>query len=511
MASGMKRILLWGATGSAGLCLLVTYLYSWFLAVSAPLSIQYEGYCLWAAVELARGHNIYDAASLTSAPFHVILYSPGYFLLTAPMQYLLGPNYWTMRVASMISFIVSIVVCYRIYRSSVSSRWPAVIAMISLASFLPFWSWSMLARVDMFSVALSMVALELFLHERKRVDALELAGLSFDSLRRIAVAYLPSLVFCVLATYTKQPSALMAIVIVLFLFLRRRFLQGFVYGAVFTLMCGVILLFLQVITGGGFIAHMTFASKLPFTFELLWKHLVWIGADWGKFIAFVPLFIVWVFREKDSKRRARVLLPALLAASTAPILIYALGIMYSSTNHLFFVVIGLSWMMAIFAESAPILAVCLITPMILLSNLIMVDLIKDLHHKVTLMPEVLAQVRDWPVKGKVIFVEDPALAVFSENETYFVDVAGFIQVWSRDNRPIDDIVSFIERREAPLVVVNKKDLECKDEDPYFWNQEFRDALLRNYDRKGELLGNAQTQILFLPKSTTPKNSEDISR
>src|SRR5690606_34992363 len=152
---------------------------------------------------------------------------PGYFLLTAPLQYLLGPNYWTMRVASMISFIVSIVVCYRIYRSSVSSRWPAAIALISLVSFLPCWSWSMLARVDMFSVALSMVALELFLHERKRVDALELVGLSFDSLRRIAVAYLPSLVFCVLATYTKQPSALMAIVIVLFLFLRRRFLQGF--------------------------------------------------------------------------------------------------------------------------------------------------------------------------------------------------------------------------------------------------------------------------------------------
>ncbi len=503
MASGngegvkLNTKVLWGLTFLAAAAVAYLYLVSWHLALNAPLSLEYEGPCLSACMELARGHNVYDAERLTSRPWEVIIYTPLYFCFGALFQFN-GPSYWGLRLVSMLSLCATLFFSYRLFRASKLERLSVGIAVIALASFLPMWSWSWKGRVDMFSLALSVAALDFFVRafqKRLAEPASTEAMFAPKELFKLVLLYLPATIFSTAALYTKQPSLFIAIVLVLFLLYRRKFADAIAFAGATGILIALVFVVLQLVTDGGFLAHMVFTSKMRFSWEFLVKHLLWFGADWLKIVSAPVLLAVWFFRKGD---KSEVILPVILCIITGVFTLYSLGTIYATVNHAFITLIGLVWLIAIALDRMPVIGAALVFPSILVSGCVMQQLNGRLAETVAQMPNTIERLKQLNLQGQTLFVEDPALAFVTSSTPLFVDVATFLQVWSRQNRPLTELTSALNKKEFAAVIINEKDSD--GETPrYFWTDEVRDAILRNYKRtEGKVIGNGETQILFLP-------------
>lgn len=538
----MRKLLwIWIVLAAAGLALV--YLASWLVALTSVKSLEYEGPCLWAAMELARGHNIYDAQRLTTPPWCVMIYTPLYFVLSSAFQH--GtPDYMPMRAISMVSLIVTVVYFWRLLRLFYKDKLIVSTAVLAFASFNPLWTWSWKARVDMLSMAFSMMAIYYFATAFNKLKSQE----SSSGLMTILI-YLPSALLSVAAIYTKQPSIVVPAVVCLFLLIKKRTFDLLIYVALCLVSGGPILAFLQVLTDGGFWAHMTFGSKMPFSVFDLEKHLSWIGADWPKLWLVGLLAIPWLIGVKRSKAllgsevdetdlrgsgvdksesvadksesvvdksesvvdksalQARsgddVVFALLLTAISGALTVYTLGTMYANLNHGLIFLIGCAWLVAIFLPTLPRLGPVLVLSSVVLSTVVMVTRlpalqnIKDSMGKYPIAPAQRFESRP-QIENEKILVEDPQWGWELGAISWFVDPATFLQVWARDGRPLDDLIKTIEEQKFALVIINKPDSEGRYP-VYFWNEDVMRAIRNNYKKVAEVVGNGELQDVYAPK------------
>lgn len=517
----MRKLLwIWIVLAAAGLALV--YLASWLVALTSVKSLEYEGPCLWAAMELARGHNIYDVQRLTTPPWWVMIYTPLYFVLCSAFQH--GPpDYMPMRAISMVSLAVTVVFFWRLLRLFYKDKLIVSTAVLTFASFIPLWSWSWKARVDMLSMAFSMMAIYYFATAFNKLKSNE----SSTGLMTI-VAYLPSALLSVAAIYTKQPSIVVPAVVCLFLLIKKRTFDLLIYMALCLVSGGPILAFLQVLTDGGFWAHMTFGSKMPFSVFDLEKHFSWIGADWPKLWLVGLLAIPWLIGVKRSKAllgsevdeaalrasgvdesvlQARpgddVVFALLLTAVSGVLTVYTLGTMYANLNHGLIFLIGCAWLVAIFLPALPRLGPVLMIASVILSTTIMgtklpvLQNLKDSMGKYPIGPAQPFESKP-QILNETILVEDPQWGWELGATSMFVDPATFLQVWARDGRSLDDLIKTIDEKKYALVIINKQDSEGRYP-IYFWNEDVMRAIRNNYKKVGDVVGNGELQDVYAPK------------
>lgn len=480
------------------------YLSGFFVALSSPFSIEYEGPCLWAANRLAHGLGIYDPQRLTQAPWEVIIYPPVYFLVSVPFLVFGGPSYWGLRLVSIIAFLVSLVSSYRLFSRTSESQLAVCIALLAFATFNPVLSWSLKGRVDMLSMAFSIVALDWFwstyenLEENK--DEKKVSG------TRLLFLYSPAILASVLSIYTKQPSVVVPLSIFLFLVAVKKLDQAIIFGFSSAALGGLIFLSVNHWTDGGFLAHMRFLSQMPFSVDDLTKHLSWIGADWAK-IALLPLVMGLFFMREKAGRE--LILPVLIAGTSGLITIYTLGTVYANVNHCLHFYWALCWLLSIFACAAPSLSGILVVVSSLVNACTMQMWLSTLTASAQKVSQSERVLRSVDLRNTTMFVEDPAIAIKAGATPLFVDVATFIQIWQENGKSMDDLKTDLRRRAYSAVVINKHDSQL-ERPPYFWDEDFVKAVTDNYRFAGPVVGNGEIQNLYIRKEDSGQSNEDSS-
>ena len=473
---------------SSWLC--VIYGIGWFKALEAPLAIEYEGPCLWAAYNLSLGNNIYPLENLTHEPFIAVIYAPVYFILATPFQKLFGMNLWSLRAISMASFIFTVYFLWKLFQRSSGSKLAASLGALSFASYVSIWSWSLKARVDMVSLAFSAWALDSFHAKSSKERA---------SIKDALKDYAPSIIAAVLATFSKQPSIIIPICLTLFLLFKRRFKDAIAYGGGFLLLSLIFFAIIQSMTQGGFSAQIQFASHFPFTVFDMLKHLNWIIFEWPKMIfaliVLLPLLII-------KKQRSEALIPSILFLVSGAITVYTLGTKYPNANHAFLFFVFCSWLTALICTRAAWLGFIVI-PICLLSTYIANSMLEPLETNIKKMPESTALLNDLKpsLAGKLILVEDPVIAMKLDAKPYFVDIATFFQVLHRNNSKMmaTDLIANATARKFAAIVINKKDADMLESDPYFWPPEAVRLLRQHYYKRAEIVANGEIHVLYLPK------------
>lgn len=471
--------------------LICVYGAGWLLAFQAPLAIEYEGPCLWAAYNLSLGNNIYPLENLTQEPFIAVIYAPVYFILAMPFQKLFGMNLWSLRVISMASFVLTVYFLWKLFQRSSGSRLAASLGALSFASYVSIWSWSLKARVDMTSLAFSAWALDSF-H----------ANLSKErtSIKDALKDYAPSIIAAVLATFSKQPSIIIPIVLTLYLCVKRKFNEAIAYGGGFIFLSSLLFAIIQTLTQGGFSAQIQFASHFPFTFMEMLEHLKWIIFEWPKMIfalvILLPLLCI-------KKQRSEAIIPSVLLVLTGVMTIYTLGTMYPNANHAFLFFVFGSWLTALICARFNWLGF-VVLPICLLSTYIANTMIQPLQKTVLAMPETTALLESLKpsLSGKLILTEDPVIAMKLDAKPYFVDIATFFQVWHNPSNPglgVTDLVVGPNAKKFAAIILNNTDAMMMDSDPYFWPPSAIRAIEKQYYKRAELVANGEIHVLYLPK------------
>lgn len=484
---------------------LTLYFVRFAVACLADLPIDYEGPTYWGVYLLAQGKNIYDSATLQSAPFMVTIYPPLYYALAAIFQPALGviSGLKMARLISMISLCASALVSYRIFILTGAERKKAWIACFAFLNFFALWIWSSYCRVDMLATALSLFALERFLQAEK--TAQEKRKLRLNML---------SIILCVASVFTKQSSFIVPASIICYLLLKKRFKQSAIWSLSCAGLFAGIFLFLQFATANGFIQHMQFASKMPFDWAMLGEHLAWIGFDWLKIlIILAAIFVLIIFGRhpqkdvEEGQEFFKLSLPFL--ALTAAFTLYTLGTQYPNTNHAILFYFVLCWIFcqvtSIFKEkfdnqpeqiySLTLIGACLsctgfmayLLPSMCEWPKQLNDELKTFESKRALPPNSL------------VFTEDPYLCLLSNTKPLFVDVSTFVQVWKnlKGDKWDADLLELIDKKKLSAVIINVHD-DSKEMPPYYWRENLVDAIHQKYNLKTGITGNRQRHNLYLP-------------
>lgn len=472
------------------------------MALLSPLSLEYEGPALWAALELARGHNIYDPQRLAQAPWAVTIYTPLYFILGAPFQ-LGGFNYPGLRLISMVADIASLFFFYKLASLYSRDKLNVAIGMVLFASYVAVWSGSLKARVDMFALAFSIAALYYVV---KRVgagavpDLAESVASSTEKKERskFAIAFermAPAFALTVAAIYAKLSSIMILPAVFLFLLLRKRYYELAAYTTGSIVASGLVLILLNFITDGGFLPHITFPFNVPFSTSELKKHLELLGVDWPKLVIVPVIAVVWFFKTKE---RSRLLLPLILAIISGVLTVYTIGTMHANLNHGLIFYFSLSWLTILFLESYPL---SFGTGMVLASALcayILSTQIPIMFNLSNRMGRSVEDLKQLQMQHKTMFVEDPAHAIICGAEPLFVDVATFLQVWDRDKRSLEDIEQGLSEKRYSAVVINLND-SLNDKPAQFWSEGVLQKIRDNYKKVDYVVGNGELQQLYIPK------------
>ncbi|HMP51087.1 MAG TPA: glycosyltransferase family 39 protein [Candidatus Melainabacteria bacterium] len=491
--------------GLAAVVFVVLYLQGWALAIAAPLSIEYEGPCLWATIQLAHGLEIYNPARLFEAPYQVVIYPPVFFLVCVPFQVFAGTSYWGLRLVSILSFLISAVSSYRIFHRSTSSHYASMVSLIAYSSFLPVWSWSLKGRVDMLSMALSIVALDLFLvayDKRSETEAAIKSGnpesksnLPHKLLKLLGI-YSLFIICSVLAIFTKQPAIMVPVSVAIFLLSKRRFADFFIVSAGSGGLSVVTLLAIDLWTRGGFMKHMRFLSRMPFSFEDLNNHLAWMGSDWAKLLL-IPIAIFSLRKRKPETLDTT--LPVALILLSGLLTFYSLGTMYANVNHALHFYWASAWLLALCVAAAPRKLGTTLVVASLLSAYALFTNLPNITNVVSKMPNSIRLLEKEELTGTTMFVEDPALALEAGAEPLFVDVATFVQVWQREGRSMEHLLQNIRNTTYSAIILNRHDSQL-EKPPYFWSEEMVNTIREHYRYEGRVVGNGEIQDIFLIKT-----------
>lgn len=531
--------------------LLGVYSISWFIALLSPLALEYEGPALWAAMELAKGHNIYDPRSLVQAPWAVTIYTPLFFALGAPFQ-THGYNFAGLRLISMLSDIGALFFFYKLLGLYTRDRLRISIGLLLLASYVSIWSGSLKARVDMLALALSIAAMYFVVRavetslptgrtresdsnvyfnptissaDLKAFDVTNPDALNFQQaleddrdsqalsgvhinpekkraesslvLLQTALKLLPGIVVSVAAVYAKLSSVVILPAVCIYLLFKKRYSELGIYFSSTIALAVFVLLILDSVTAGGFLQHITFAFNVPFSSQELNKHLHLLGVDWPKVVMVPTLALLWWM---NGKGRGRLVLPFSLAVISGVLTVYTIGTVHANLNHGMLFYCALSWLTVVFIEAYPL---SLGTTMILASALCtyilgtQVPIMYNLSNRMGKSVEDLKQLK---VTDQTIFVEDPTIAIVCGAKPLFVDVATFLQVWERDQRSLADIEQSLALKKFPVVIINLND-SLNNKPTYYWSDAVLESINKSYKKVDYVTGNGDLQQLYEPDDT----------
>lgn len=475
-------------------------------ALSQNQAIEYEGPCLWASTQIAHGLNPYPLSTLSQSPYTVIIYPPLYFIVCALFEH--GePSYLWPRLISIGASLLTAVFYYKFLRQFFA-RDTSIGGTVLLMSFMAIWLWSAKGRVDQLSLALS--SLSLWLYARSQGTT--------TSVRPLIAAGLT----LALATMTKQPSALLAPALMLDLLLARRNKAAAIFSASFGTALLSMLGLAQVLTGGGFIAHMRFASHMPFEWRYLAERLALMYVDWPKFILAalaIPLALIYKNKaaqcldpskpdELNSPNPLRLAL--LMTLTTLPATFYTAGTAYSNVNHFLVLLLPLPLLIANMVEStahapkAGKLASLLYGSTLLVSGALLLFLAVALfnpaacQHKLELDRPITSTELKSLMQGKLVLSEDggygPLFGAISEP----VDITTFIQVMGVRGSQAKDMLKNVEAKKYAVVVINHQEFTGERKMAQ-WDSAVIEAVKRNYRLAGQANGNCEPQDVYLPK------------
>ncbi len=208
---------------------------------------QGEGFELWDAMLLSRGHGIY--LDNETYPFYSSNYGPFFPLLLAPLVKLFGPRLWVGRAFSFLTTLVIGGTIFRIVRRETQDR--TIAALVGLAFFAAniVYQIGPLFRLHMTMVMFGLLGINFMaqVENKKR------------GRRNLWLAML----FLLAAGYTKQLAFDAVAAAFLFLLLRRP-KQAFLYGAGFAAIVGLIFVLLNLLTQGQWRFNAITANANPF-------------------------------------------------------------------------------------------------------------------------------------------------------------------------------------------------------------------------------------------------------
>lgn len=479
---------------------LLLYLGRFYVALASDLPIDYEGPTYFGIRQLASARNIYDSSTLNAPPFMVTIYMPLYYGLCAIFQNFLdlATGIKACRLFSILSLLGAGFCSYRIFKMSQIGQLRSILGLIVFLNFFALWIWSNYCRVDMLATALSLFALERFM----TMQDVDREAFSINNI--LLVAFI-----CIAALYTKQSSIVVAFSIFVCLLLQKKWKQCIEFGLAFGAGSAVIFALLQVITGGGFLAHMQFASRMPYDWTMMMNHLGWIGLDWLKILiigASCAVLIIFGKRIRDEKNYFTLSLPFLF--STAIFTLYTLGTEYPNTNHAILFYFTLAWVFAQVSQefrqrqdqkqeciySISLAGACLLSCALMFSLLpSMMDWPGQLNASKAQLA-ILSKLKP----QSLIFTEDPYLSLVSNTKPLFVDVSTFVQVWRKERKDAwqQELESLIDQKKFEAVIINCHD-DQKEKPSYYWSADLVDLVHQKYSLNSSLTGNRQTQNVYL--------------
>ncbi len=490
---------------------MAVYLVSWYLALSSPLSLEYEGPSLWAAIELSKGHNIYPAKGLVEAPWVVTVCPPLYFLLGAPFQMFGAFNYPGLRLISIAAFGAAMFFFYRLLRLFSSSKLNVAVGLLLFASYVQIWSSSFKARVDMLALSLCIASLYYFFLGYKKTYNISdpedpspsepssvvepvLVEPPKGFLSRLRI-YAPSILLVVAAIFAKVSSVVILPTVCYYLASRKKYKDMLVFGGASVLISGVLFVIINTMTDGGFARHLSFPLNAPYSTADLQKHLGMFGVDWPKLFMIPVIGLVWL--EKNEKKD-RPILPFTLAVVSGLVTAYTIGTMHANLNHGLIFYFAISWLTVIFLEIYP-LSLC--AGMVFVSALCAYILSTQLEPMSTIcnrMPRAQTDIVKQNMKDKLILVEDPAIAILAGAQPLYVDVGTFLQSLDRDERSLAEIETALSQKKYPVVIININD-SLHDKPAMYWPDSFMEKLEANYKKYGYVVGNGDLQQMYVPK------------
>lgn len=223
---------------------LILYAQNAAAAIQFPYPLEYgEGPVLDQVMRIARLQNIYRS-DFAAPPYTVTNAPPLFMLLQAPFAWAVGPAFWYGRVISLISTILAaLFLGLTVYRLS-GNAIAALISGILLPAFPFVLYWSVLDRVDMLALALSLAGLYAVVRWP-------------DSRRGLALA----VILFAAAVYTRQtywlvgPGAALA-----WLLQEKQTRLALWFALGLAGICLALFLLLNLATGGGFYQNIVTAS-----------------------------------------------------------------------------------------------------------------------------------------------------------------------------------------------------------------------------------------------------------
>jgi len=207
------------------------------------------------AMRLVQGQPLYRR-DLTTPPYTVSNYPPLYPLVLTPFVALFGPAFWPGRLISTLGALATAYFIGRIVQGQTGDRSAGRVAGVLFLAIPYVGSWSSLARVDLLALALSMAGLAVLTqHGDTRKGLIEGALL------------------LVAAVYTRQSYGLAAPLAACVWMWRR---YGWRRAATLVALIGgvglILLLGLNLATGGGFVFNIINANVNPFRMDNLLRN-----------------------------------------------------------------------------------------------------------------------------------------------------------------------------------------------------------------------------------------------
>ena len=241
--------------------LLVLCAYAWNLITFPYDYDQGEGFELVDTILFSQGTWPYQ--NTDSYPFYSSNYPPLYHVLAAPFVWIFGEAYWYGRLLSFISTLIAAgAIAFAVYREG-QQRWIAALSGLAFLSSNTVYHIAPLLRQHIMMVMFETVAVVILAYTfPKRQTRLVLIGL----------------LLIIAAGYTKQLAAIAAIAVLLWMILRNP-RRGILWSIGFSLVGGIIFLWMNWSTNGewwrqAIVANVnTFDPFQTFGLTLLWFRL----------------------------------------------------------------------------------------------------------------------------------------------------------------------------------------------------------------------------------------------
>jgi hypothetical protein len=473
-------------------CLVITVFYTvaWDVLRSYPYAIEYEGHIFWASHSLSLGKNIYDAAMLSNQNWGVIIYNPLYIALGACLVKFVGLSYEPLRLLTMTSTLAVFVGFLVVMVNQFKLRhFHSIIALSLLASSLPVFYWSGVARVDMLGLALSVWGTERFLSAwNKRLD-------TSASNPNWNWALAVSVILFVAAFFTKQQYFVFPLSISVYCFLKAQKKLGTVFLLSWAVSIALIVMLIQQISGG-YLAHLSYASGLPWEWRTMKQFLLPFLLDY-KTIASLIVIVLGGFVSKP--KHPQETLARVLVLISFTLCMYTMGLRAAYHNHLLCTEIALYWLAVINLgklSGGPSMMVILA---LLFSLNNMQIYFAVLWERLNILPETRQSLKLLEAKklaGKHILSEDPTLPMLIGATPSMIDGTTILNMSAKHPEQIAALKSAIEAKRFDAIMINTADAEKLKQE--IWPEPLVRLIKRKYRLAGRSGGNGLPQSVYVP-------------